>query len=209
MIVSAVIAWLRSKNRGQPVGDSPPAAGSLGGRRDDLAVDLQAHDAIADPDRHEEPSPAPGSHWRAVREPAAGRKPGKPGAHDAWSRNPGSQLREPLPSDCPGLSATPRGESAGGGSPPDFLRPAQTPVRAWGSRGRRFKSGRPDHCLAGQRPLRRVREVASRSFDRTLTAGFGGILRCTIPVDAGHLSSGSWATVCGRGSGRWAAFCGT
>ena len=47
----------------------------------------------------------------------------------------------------------------------------------WGSRGRRFKSGRPDHCVAGQRPFRRVGEVASRSFDRTLTAGFGGILR--------------------------------
>ena len=27
---------------------------------------------------------------------------------------------------------------------------------------------------------------------------------CAIPVDAGHLSSGSRATVCGRGSGRWA-----
>jgi hypothetical protein len=32
-----------------PVGDFPSAAGSLGGRRDDLAVDLQAHDAVADP----------------------------------------------------------------------------------------------------------------------------------------------------------------
>jgi len=47
----------------------------------------------------------------------------------------------------------------------------------WGLRGRRFKSGRPDHCIAGQRPLCRVGEVASRSFDRMLTAGFGGILR--------------------------------
>src|SRR5215472_2813411 len=27
---------------------------------------------------------------------------------------------------------------------------------------------------------------------------------CASPVDHGHLSSGSRATVCGRGSGRWA-----
>ena len=76
-----------------------------------------------------------GSRRRAVQEPAAGRKPGKPGAYDAWSRNPGSQLREPLPCDCPGLAATPRGESAGGGSPPDSLRPAQTPDSCLGVKG--------------------------------------------------------------------------
>jgi hypothetical protein len=50
----------------------------------------------------------------------------------------------------------------------------------WGSRGRRFKSGRPDHCLADQRSLCRDGKVASRSFDRTLTAAFAafcGMLR--------------------------------
>jgi hypothetical protein len=60
------------------------------------------------------------------------------------------------------------------------------PIRAWGSRGRRFKSGRPDHCLAGQRPLRRVGEVASRSFDRRLTAGFSGILRHAAFMKSGE-----------------------
>ena len=65
----------------------------------------------------------------------------------------------------------------------------------WGSRGRRFKSGRPDQEVPGQRPLCRFGEVASRSFDRTLTAGFGGILRhvastkCVEP----HILAGSAA----------------
>src|SRR5215467_15373163 len=38
----------------------------------------------------------------------------------------------------------------------------------------------------------------------SLGLSFGLICRCAIPVDAGHLSSGSRATVCGRGSGRCA-----
>jgi hypothetical protein len=63
------------------------------------------------------------------------RKPGETGVYDGSSRNPGSQLREPLPSDSPGLTATPRGESAGGGSPPDSLRPAQTPDSCLGVKG--------------------------------------------------------------------------
>jgi hypothetical protein len=49
--------------------------------------------------------------------PAGGPKPGTPGVYDGWSRNPGSQLREPMPSYSPGLTArgaspcrfTPRG----------------------------------------------------------------------------------------------------
>ena len=72
--------------------------------------------------------PAPGSHQ-------ASRNPNNPGVYDGWSRNPGSQLREPMPSDSPGLTATPRGESAGGGSPPDSLRPAQTPDSCLGVKG--------------------------------------------------------------------------
>ena len=63
---------------------------------------------------------------------------------------------------------------------------ARIRMHGWGSRGRRFKSGRPDHCLAGQRPLRQVGEVASRSFDRTLTAGFGGILRHATFMKSGE-----------------------
>jgi hypothetical protein len=51
------------------------------------------------------------------------------------------------------------------------------PGPVWGSRGRGFKSRRPDHEVAGQGPLHQHGEVASRSFDRTLTAGFCGILR--------------------------------
>jgi hypothetical protein len=56
---------------------------------------------VADPDWHDEPCLAQGSHRRAVREPAAGRKPRIPGADDGGPRNPGSQSREPMPADSP------------------------------------------------------------------------------------------------------------
>jgi len=45
--------------------------------------------------------------------------------------NHGSQC----PLTLPGLAATARGESAGGGSPPDFLRPVQTPDSCLGVKG--------------------------------------------------------------------------
>src|SRR5712671_2123115 len=67
------------------------------------------------------PLPPQGNHQRAVREPGAGRTPRIPGAYDGPSRNPGSQSREPMPSDWPRLKATPWGESAGG-RPPARLR---------------------------------------------------------------------------------------
>jgi hypothetical protein len=111
----------------RPVCRFSPAASPLGGRRDDLTVDLRAHEAVADPDRHEEPSPA--------REPAVGWKRDEPDPYDGPSRHPGSQLREPLPSGSPGLAATPRGESAGGGSPPHSVRPAQTADSCRGVKG--------------------------------------------------------------------------
>ena len=49
--------------------------------------------------------------------------------------NHGSQC----PLTPPGLSATARGESAGGGSPPDFLRPVQTPDSCLGVKGSRAR----------------------------------------------------------------------
>jgi hypothetical protein len=49
--------------------------------------------------------------------------------------NPGSQLWEPTSSDSPGLTTTSRGESAEGASPPDYLRPSQTPDSCLGVRG--------------------------------------------------------------------------
>src|SRR5580698_11608859 len=61
----------------RPVGRFSPATSPLGGRRDDLAVDLRAHEAVADPDRHEEPSPA--------REPAVGWKRDEPDPYDGPS----------------------------------------------------------------------------------------------------------------------------
>jgi hypothetical protein len=75
-------------------------------------------------------------------------KPGKTGVYDdGLSRSPGSQLREPTPAGSPGLTATPRGESAGGGSPSDSLRPAQTPDSCLGVKGSpvQIRPSRPLH----------------------------------------------------------------
>jgi len=57
----------------------------------------------------------PGSHRRAVREPAAGRKPAYPAQMTA-AKESGSQSREPMPADSPRTLRDGRGESAGGGS---------------------------------------------------------------------------------------------
>jgi hypothetical protein len=46
--VSAVIAWLQSKNRGQQL-TSPPAVSSLTSGRDYPAVDLHTREAVIDP----------------------------------------------------------------------------------------------------------------------------------------------------------------
>jgi hypothetical protein len=63
------------------------------------------------------------------------------------------------------------------GSPSDFLRPVQTVCPCLGVKGSRVQIPPSRHGTAGQRPFHRIGGVASRSFDRTLTAGFGGILR--------------------------------
>jgi hypothetical protein len=60
-LVSAVIAWLRLKNRGQKLAGFPPAVGPLPRCRQDSAVDLQAHEVVFDLDRHGWPSPARGA----------------------------------------------------------------------------------------------------------------------------------------------------
>jgi hypothetical protein len=63
--------------------------------------------------------------------------------------NHGSQC----PLTPPGLAATARGESAGGGSRPTSSDRSRHPIRAWRSRGHGFKSRRPDLVSAGQSPL--------------------------------------------------------
>ena len=56
------------------------------------------------------------------------------------------------------------GRSAEGASPPDYLRPSQTPDSCLGPRGRRFKSGHP-----GQFP--QVRVVLSMTGSIVLASG--------------------------------------
>jgi hypothetical protein len=81
--------------------------------------------------------------------------PDNPGTYDGPSREPGSQVRVPLLSDSPGLTLTPSGANLQGAAPcPTPSDRPRHPIRAWGSRGRRFKSGRPDQCLAGQKGFR-------------------------------------------------------
>jgi len=84
---------------------------------------------------HEEPLPPRG----ATGEPCGSHQPDQnsdnPDTYDGPLREPGSQSREPMPLDSPGLTATPRDESAGGGSPPDSLGPAQTPDSCLGVKG--------------------------------------------------------------------------
>ena len=62
--------------------------------------------------------------------------------------NRGSQC----PLTPPGLAATARGESAGGGSPPDFLRPVQTPDSCLGVKGHglNYKVCRPSRKRLAQ-----------------------------------------------------------
>ena len=94
---------------------------------------------VADPDRHEEPCLAQGSHRRAVREPAAGRKPGIPGADDGGPRNRGSQSREPMPADSPRTLRDGPGRICRRRLPPNFLRPVQTPDSCLGVKGSRAR----------------------------------------------------------------------
>ena len=153
------------------------------------------------------PSPAPGSHWRAVREPAAGRKPGKPGVYDGGSRNPGSQLREPMPSGSPGLTATSRGESAGGGSPPDSLRPAQTPDSCLGVKGSpvQIRPSRPVVSRSGAAsPNRRG---GLKIFRPQVLVAFCGMWRSRNVADVTSRQRGSGQVALARSPrwGRWDA----
>jgi hypothetical protein len=153
------------------VGDFPPVAGPLGG----VATTLPWTSRRMEPSliligtrNPLPPGKPPGTLTGATTEPETRQK---------WHlrqlpKVARSQLREPRPSDSLDssrpLEANLQAEAP---RPTPSDRPRHR-IRAWGSRGRRFKSGRPDHCIAGQRPLCRGGKVASRSFDRTLTAGF-------------------------------------
>ena len=61
-----------------------------------------------------------------------------------------------------------------------------TPGMRLGVKGSRVQipPSRPED--AGQRPLHQPGEVATRSFDRTLTAGYGGILRYLVDTGCGE-----------------------
>jgi hypothetical protein len=75
--------------------------------------------------------------------------------------------------DSPGLTGTPRDESAGGDSPPDSLRPAQTPDSCMGVKGSpvQIRPSRPLHCrsegVSGLSPGPLPISGASRSLDPT------------------------------------------
>src|ERR1035438_583817 len=124
----------------RPVGHFPPATGSLGGGRDDPAVDLQVHEAVADPDRHEEPLPPRG----ATGEPPVGWKPGNPGVYDGSSRNPGSQITGANALRLPPTHPPSRGESAEGGSPPRLPQTGPDTGFVPGGQGVEGSSRRPD-----------------------------------------------------------------
>jgi hypothetical protein len=133
--VSAVMAWLRSKNRGQYVASHQPPARSVA-----VATTLPSISG------HMKPSPIligmrnPLPHG-SQRSAGNGTNPtpmtDRQGIRGA---NYGSHC-PPAPPDSP----RPRGANLQGAA----LRPTPSdlprqPIRAGGSRGRRFKSGRPD-----------------------------------------------------------------
>ena len=137
--VSAVMAWLRSKkNRGQQVAcqQQPDRSVAVATTWPWISRLL----TFADPDRQRRTLSRHGSQ----RQP----EPDEPGVYDGWSRNRGSQLREPMPVGSPGLSATLGANLQGEAAPRDSLRPAQTADSCLGVKGSRgFKSGRPDQTL--------------------------------------------------------------
>ncbi len=105
--VRAVIAWSRSKKR--LVADLPPAVGPHPRGRDDDAVDLQAHGAVSDLDRHGKSLPP----WEP-REPIRGANAFRLPRTRRDSARALMQVR---------------------GSPSDSIRPGRTPDSCLGVKG--------------------------------------------------------------------------